>query len=251
MVSTWVSGLAAMRIAGARIGGNCCCVFRDWALTSSVQGLAVGAAQEGSVRVFVAVSTRNFAELTFEDACAQIIDLEFDRIELWLDDRGDHQHLRVADVAADPEAFVTRYREATRLSPAAITVAHDITPDAIRGLAKTAKQLRVTQITLPASDLGTPFNAEIERLRELVSVTARDGVRTSIRTQRGTLTEDPHTAVELCQAVPGLGITLDPSHYLRNASPERAMDLVMPYTFHTHLRDSTADCSRSRSDSAN
>src|SRR5262245_21189470 len=102
------------------------------------------------------------------------MDLEFDCIELWIDDRG--AQLRVADLAADPEAFVTRYREATRLSPAAITLAHDITPDAIRGLAKTAKQLRITQITLPAADLGTPFNAEIERLRQLSGITSQDGV---------------------------------------------------------------------------
>jgi len=189
--------------------------------------------------VFVAVSTRNFADLSFEDACAQVVDLEFDRIELWLDDRG--QHLTVDQLASDPDAFVTRYREATRLSPAAITLAHDIRPDALRGLAKAAKQLRITQITLPAADLGTPFNAEIERLRELSSVASQDGVRTSIRTQRGTLTEDPHTAVELCQAVPGLGITLDPSHYLKTPSPDRAIDLVMPYVFHVLLRDSTAD----------
>lgn len=189
--------------------------------------------------MFVAVSTRNFAELSLEEACAQITDLEFDRIELWLDDR--NQHLPVASVADEPDAFVIRYREATRLAPAAITLAHDVRAESLRGIAKAAKQLRITQITLPAADLGTPFNAEIERLRELSAVASQDGVRTSIRTQRGTLTEDPHTAVELCQAVPGLGITLDPSHYLKAPSPDRAIDLVMPYVFHVHLRDSTAD----------
>ena len=189
--------------------------------------------------MFVAASTRNFRDSNFEDACTQIIDLEFDRLELWLDDSG--SQLTTADVAGDPEAFVARYREATRLSPAAITVAHDVSPDVLAGLAKAAKQLRVTQITLPASEVGTPFNSEIERLRELASVTAQDGVRTSIRTERGKLTEDPHTAVELCQAVPGLGISLDPSHYMGTPSPDAAIDLVMPHTFHVHLRDSTAD----------
>lgn len=191
--------------------------------------------------MFVAVSTRNFVDLSFEDACAQVSDLEFDRIELWFDDRGRADHLRVADVATDAEAFVTRYREATRLTPAAITLAHDVSPDALGGISKIAKRLRIAQVSLPASDLGTPFNAEIERLRSLVSIAAQDGVRMAIRTQRGTLTEDPHTAIELCQAVPGLGITLDPSHYMRTASPERAMDLVMPYVYHILLRDSTAD----------
>lgn len=189
--------------------------------------------------MFVAASTRNFCDSSFEDACTQIFDLEFDRIELWLDDGG--SQLTTAAVAGDPDAFVARYRDATRLAPAAITLAHDVRPDILGGLAKTAKQLRITQINLPASDLGTPFNTEIERLRERAAVTAQDGVRTSIRTQRGTLTEDPHTAVELCQAVPGLGISLDPSHYQNMSSPDDAIDLVMPHTFHTHLRDSTAD----------
>lgn len=189
--------------------------------------------------MFVAVSTRSFSDLAFDDACAQAFDLQFDRIELWMDDRSGH--LTASEVASDPDQFVVRYREATRLSPAAITIAHDLPPDRLRGITKAAKQLRIAQVSLPASDLGTPFNSEIERLRELAFVAAQDGVRLSIRTQRGTLAEDPHTAIELCQAVSGLGVTLDPSHFLRQTSPERAIDLVAPYTYHVLLRDSTAD----------
>jgi sugar phosphate isomerase/epimerase len=187
--------------------------------------------------VFVAVSTRCFAEFPFADACAQLVDLEFDKIEIWLDDFG--THLRVSDVAHDPDAFVTRYRETTRMPPVAFTTAHDIDPRMLQGLTKAAKQLRVTQVTIPASPLGTPFNAEIERLRELTRTARQDGVRLSIRTQAGTLTEDAHTAVELCGAVPGLGLSLDPSHFLRHPASERALDLVYEQTYHVHLRDST------------
>jgi sugar phosphate isomerase/epimerase len=187
--------------------------------------------------VFVAVSTRCFADHPFAEACAQLVDLEFDKVEIWMDESG--SHLRVSEVAGDPEAFVARYRETTRMPPVAFTSAHDLDLRALQGLTKAAKQLRVTQITIPASPLGTPFNAEIERLRELAQTARQDGVRLSIRTESGKLTEDAHTAVELCGAVPGLGLSLDPSFFLRRPTSERAMDLVLDQTFHVHLRDST------------
>ena len=98
----------------------------------------------------------------------------------------------------------------------------------------------MTQITLPASPLGTPFNTEVDRLREFVRLTSEDGIRLSIKTEAGHLTEDPHTAVELCQAVRGLGITLDPSYYMIGPNAGKSYDQVFPYVYHTHLRDSTA-----------
>lgn len=188
--------------------------------------------------MFVAVSTRCFAEKPFTEACAQLADLEFDKIEIWMDESG--SHLRASEIAADPDAFVARYRETTRMPPVAFTTAHDLDLRELQGIAKAAKQLRVTQVTIPSAPLGTPFNAEIERLRELARVARQDGVRLSIRTEGGTLAEDAHTAVELCGAVPGLGLSLDPSHFLRRPTSERAMDLVIDQTFHVHLRDSTA-----------
>ncbi len=113
-------------------------------------------------------------------------------------------------------------------------------PRPLAGFAKAAKLLRITQITLPASPLGTPFNTEVDRLREFVRLTSEDGIRLSIKTEAGHLTEDPHTAVELCQAVRGLGITLDPSYYMLGPNAGRSYDQVFPYVYHTHLRDSTS-----------
>lgn len=188
--------------------------------------------------MFVAVSTHCFADLEFNQACSQISDLEFDKLEIWL---GGAPHLDVADVVADPDSFVNRYRESTRVTPVAITLIRDLEPAGFLALMRVAKGLRITQITVPASPLGTPFNDEIERLRELTRVGTQEGIRVSIKTEVGALTEDPHNAIELCQAVKGLGLTLDPSHYLRQSSPDRALELVYPYTFHVHLRDSTPE----------
>lgn len=189
--------------------------------------------------MFVAASTRCFSDVPFDDACQQIADLDYDKVEIWMSDSGDH--LKAADVAGDPERFVTRYRELTRLTPIAISIDGDFDLPMLVGLSKAAKQLRVTQITIPASPVGTPFNTEIDRLREFLSVTSQDGVRLSLKTETGRLAENPHTAVELCQSAAGLGLTLDPSHYICGASRGKSFDQVYPYVYHVHLRDTTSE----------
>ena len=56
-------------------------------------------------------------------------------------------------------------------------------------------------------------------------------------TRIGTLTEHPDAAVQLCQRVPGLGLTLDPSHYIAGPHQGEPFDQVFPYVRHVHLRD--------------
>ena len=58
-----------------------------------------------------------------------------------------------------------------------------------------------------------------------------------VATHIGTLTENPDTAVELCQRVPGLGLTLDPSHFIAGPNQGRNFDHVFPHVRHVHLRD--------------
>ncbi len=187
--------------------------------------------------MFVAASTRCFAEKPFEEACFQISELEFDKLEIWMDDNS--PHLKTSEVAADPERFFARYRESTRLTPVALYLEHDVPLPALTSLSRLAKMMRITQITIPASPLGTPFNTEIDRLRAFVNVTSQDGIRLSLKSETGTLTEDPHTAVELCQSVRGLGITLDPSYYVCGPNRGKSYDQVFPFVYHTHLRDTT------------
>ena len=187
--------------------------------------------------MYVSASTRCFAEQPFFDACPQIADLGFDKVEIWADKES--SHLQPDELANDAEVFAARFRETTRLTPVAIFLGCDVSSSTFTGIAKAAKLLRVTQITVPASPLGTPFNTEVDRLRDFVARAGSGGVRVSIKTQTGMLSEDPHTAVELCQAVPGLGITLDPSYFI--CGPHAGVDYeqIYPHVFHVHLRDTT------------
>lgn len=194
---------------------------------------------KGVTGVYVAASTHCFSDRSFDEACSLIDDLEYDKVEIWVEGEGSN-HLQPAEVAEDPDRFAVRFRELTRLTPIAITLHADVSPEVQAGISKAAKLLRVTQITVPASPLGTPFNTEIDRLREFVALTNQDGNRLSIKTEKGMLTEDPHTAVELCQNVPGLGLTLDISHYICGPKASESIDQIYPYVYHVHLRDTSA-----------
>jgi sugar phosphate isomerase/epimerase len=59
-----------------------------------------------------------------------------------------------------------------------------------------------------------------------------------VETHSTTVTADPLGAVELCRRVPGLGLTLDPSHY--HATPHGTLDYdqAFPFVRHVRLRDS-------------
>ena len=188
--------------------------------------------------MFVAASTRCFSDKGFAEACHLITDLEFDKVELWFDDNS--QHLRPSDALKNLEGFYAQYREATRLTPVAFCLEHDVPAKMLHDLCKLAKLMRVAQITVPASVLGTPFNEEIDRLRNFVRLANEETIRLSIKTKTGTLTEDPRTAVELCQSVRGLGLTLDPSYYHCGPHASRGIDSLMPMVYHVQLRDSTA-----------
>ena len=55
------------------------------------------------------------------------------------------------------------------------------------------------------------------------------------------MTENPDTAVVMCDSVKGLGITLDPSHYTFGPHSGVNYEQVMKHVFHVRLRDTTKD----------
>ena len=189
--------------------------------------------------MFTAASSQCFAERTLADACQGITDLEYDKVEIWMNEESDH--LKPSEVASDPERMVARFRDSTRLTPIALNLDHEIPDDQVEGIVNYAKLLRVTQLTVRSSQIGTPFNTEIDRLRTITNAAGLHGIRVSIKTERGRLTEDPHTAVEFCQSVNGLGITLDPSHYIYGYPEPMNCDMTTKHVYSVQLRDTSAE----------
>ena len=91
------------------------------------------------------------------------------------------------------------------------------------------------------TELGTPFNEEVERLRRLVGIAQVEGVRVGLKSQVGRQSQDPDTVQVLCDNVPGLGVTLDPSHYICGPCSNRSYDKLFKYVYHVHLRDTKPD----------
>jgi sugar phosphate isomerase/epimerase len=187
--------------------------------------------------VHIAASTRSLWDLAFPAACLQIQELGFDKVEIWLNE--EFEQLKPSKVAADPEGSAGLMREASRLSPAAVFLESEVSIADFQGIVRFTKQLKIAQMTIQASPKGTPFNTEIDRLRERNAICHHEGIRLSVLTKSGTLTDDPHTAVELCQSVRGMGITLDPSYYICRPGGSLDYDVVFPHVLHLHLRDTS------------
>ncbi|HSG71727.1 MAG TPA: sugar phosphate isomerase/epimerase [Planctomycetaceae bacterium] len=187
--------------------------------------------------MYVAATTRAFSDLSFGEALRQIEDLEFDRFELCLNEQG--SEWTFSAIAERPDEHVQHLKELTRLTPVAIDIAGDVDRVQFQSVCRFAKLCKITQLTIPASSTGAPYNTEIDRLKDLVAIANQESVLVSLKTQSGTLTEDPHTAAELCQSVKGLRLTLDPSYYMRGNAQTSEYDILLPHVSHTHLRDST------------
>jgi sugar phosphate isomerase/epimerase len=190
--------------------------------------------------MFVACSTRCFSREPLESALRHIAELEFSKFDLAIVEDG--PQLRPSEVAENPETALHRIRQGPNLTPSALDLdfsAND--PKTVRrrfeAMCRLAKPLTVAVLTIPAAPLGTPFDDEVARLTSLTEIALREGLVPAVATDSRTLTADPGVAAELCKAVPGLGLTLDPSHYIHGPHQGGSFDEVYPFVQNVHLRD--------------
>jgi sugar phosphate isomerase/epimerase len=189
--------------------------------------------------VFVACNTLCFAREPLESALRHIADLEFDKFELSLIEDGGQ--LRPSEVADSPDAAAQRLRQGPSLTPTALgldfgalDLASPLGRKRFEALCRLAKPLTVA---VPAATLGSSFDDEVKRLTGLAAYAMREGLVLTVQTHSKTLTADPTVAAELCKAVPGLGLTLDPSHYIQGPHKGGDFDMVFPHVQNIHLRD--------------
>jgi sugar phosphate isomerase/epimerase len=190
--------------------------------------------------VYVACSTLCFARAPLDGALRMIDELEFSKVDVAIHEHG--THLRPSEVAADIALAAQRIRIGPSLSPAAFSIEIDASGPAeyvrqLKAISRLARLSAVSILTIPAAPTGAGLDAEVKRLRGLVGMVEAEGLVLTVLTGTGTLTETPAAAVELCQRVPGLGLTLDPSHYVNGPHQGGSFDEVFPFVRHVHLRD--------------
>lgn len=193
--------------------------------------------------MLVVASTDCFQQLPLAEALSKLSDLEYTNVEVTIHERS--LQLKPSEIVADFDRALSTCRDTQRLDVIAFSVEIEATGEEyyrqFSAICRLAKATKVVTLSVPSAELGTPFNEEVERLRRLVAIAGSEGVRIGIKSQIGRLSQDPDTVVVLCDNVKGLGLTLDPSHYVCGPFPNKSIDKLMKYVYHVHLRDSKKD----------
>jgi sugar phosphate isomerase/epimerase len=181
-----------------------------------------------------------FGRYSLEEALRIISELHFSKCEVAIHEHG--RHLKPSQVVADTGSIVSRLRYGSGLTVTAFTVDIDAPGEEeqhrqFHAICRLARVSAVPLITIKPSSLETPLEVEVPRLKKLVHIADREGILLTVATLIGTHTQTPDQAVALCEAVEGLGLTLDPSHYVAGPHQGKSYDAVFPYVHHVHLRD--------------
>ena len=85
------------------------------------------------------------------------------------------------------------------------------------------------------------FARAAEELTRRVERARAEGLRLSVEPHVGSIVPTPDLALRLLAAAPGLEVTLDYSHFVRQGLPERDADALAPHARHVHVRGATPD----------
>ena len=190
--------------------------------------------------MFVACSTGCFARLPLDRALRLMAELEFSKVDVTIAEQG--AHLTPGEVVKDIVAAALRIRIGPSLTPAAFcaefeTLEGEAFQTQLKALCRLARHTAVTLLCIPAASSGAGLDSEVRRLSPLVQMVEAEGLVLTVPTRTGTVTEFPAAARELCERVPGLGLTLDPSHYINGPHQGGSYDEVFPFVRHVQLRD--------------
>ena len=175
--------------------------------------------------VYIACSTLCFGKYPFEQALKSINELQFQKIDLAIHESG--PHFKPSEIAADVNRYAT-YLRSTGISFVAFHVEIDAPnfeqyKEQLRAVCRLGRLMTVPVITIPAA------------------LAEAEGVILAVETHQETVAADAAGALTLCQRVRGLGLTLDPSHYVVGPHANDDYEQLYPYVRHVRLRDSSAE----------
>jgi sugar phosphate isomerase/epimerase len=101
---------------------------------------------------------------------------------------------------------------------------------------KLANRLDTRLVNIMAPPKGADKQEMADKLEAIQKIAAQHKVKLTLETHTGQLTEFPADAVWLCKQAPGVGLTLDPSHYYAGPNQGKSFEEVYPYVFGTGFR---------------
>ena len=193
--------------------------------------------------MFVAATTNCFRNMPLSQALEKIADLEYSHVELMFHESNDY--LKPSVIRNQLPEVHRQLKNLYRLIPGCFSVEIDTEDtkdyvDQFVACLKLARVMQVVTITLRAAPKGFPFNEEVERLRKCIEEANKRGIVVGLLTERDRLTEDLETCKSLCSLIPGMQLTLDPSHfvYKYHEANRPNIETIMDKVCHVRLRDS-------------
>lgn len=197
----------------------------------------------------IACSTLLFDDEPLETACEWIAGIGFDAVDIGA--RPGWAHLDPGTLSGSVGETADRVESACEgvgVDPVAFNAAvagdADIEPTGqVEALDALADALEIDAFTLGCGGAGDLADA-IDRSRRLADAPRESEATLTHETHVGCLTETPTAAHRLVAGVPGLQLTLDPSHfwYANDGTlPQDCYDALLPHVSHVHVRQATPE----------
>ncbi len=192
--------------------------------------------------MFVAATTNCFRNMPLSQGLEKIADLEYSHVEVMFHESNDY--LKPSYIQHHLQETHRQLKNLYRLTPSCFSVEIDTenTEEYVNQFVaclKLARVMQVITVTVRSAPWGFPFNSEVERLRICIEEADKRGINVGLLTERERLTEDLETAKSICNLVPGLNLTFDPSHYIykyhENNRPN--FESILDKVCHVRLRD--------------
>jgi len=203
--------------------------------------------------------TALFPYLPWVDACRMIRVLGFSHVDLIArpaSSRGSipWDGLDLEPICAEPEQEGSRLRsrlDQLELDPAAMLVMPPAdwrepgqSPEAaFHSIGLFCEHAGLPVIVFAASDIVGPwqtppvdYESAIARLRRLQAISSDHGIQVAIEPNFTSAVRTPSASLQLVEAVPGLGLTVDPAHFVLQGFRQEEIDPLWPVARHVHVR---------------
>ncbi|GIX07017.1 MAG: hypothetical protein KatS3mg115_1420 [Candidatus Poribacteria bacterium] len=200
----------------------------------------------------IACSSLAFSQRPFEDACHRIARLGFRYVDVAV--MQGWAHFDASDLVERFDEELERAQKALEragLTPVALNASagtSEVGPESERfaAICRFARALRAPVICYVAPLAVVGMERAVRRYERLRDIAQEHGVLLAVEAHARTMLEIPELAVEFCERLESVYLTLDPSHMYAGENQGAPYEILFPYVRHTHWRDAGTDWSQAQ-----
>lgn len=191
----------------------------------------------------IACGSLCFTRVAFEQACAQIAHLGFKAMDIAVMENWAHFH--PSQFVADVDVAIQSAKSALEkhgLTPVAFNASAGVSEPSqefprFQAICRFANALNVSVVCYSAPMEAAGLDRSLRRYERLRDIAVEHNVTLAVEAHARTLLERVEAAVQFCEQIGELYLTLDPSHMVAGPNQGQPFDALYPYVRHTHWRD--------------